>query len=65
MEILTELNQKNPQVASRLIDPLIRLKRYDEKRASLMREALERLLKLNNLSNDLYEKITKALENNA
>ena len=65
VEILTELNQKNPQVASRLIDPLIRLKRYDEKRASLMREALERLLKLNNLSNDLYEKITKALENNA
>lgn len=65
VEILTELNQKNPQVASRLIDPLIRLKRYDEKRASLMREALERLLKLNNLSNDLYEKITKGLENNA
>ncbi|PXY95069.1 aminopeptidase N [Frischella perrara] len=65
VEILTELNQKNPQVASRLIDPLIRLKRYDEKRASLMRDALARLLKLNNLSNDLYEKITKALENNA
>lgn len=62
IEILIELNLKNPQVASRLIDPLIRLKRYDEQRASLMRSALERLLKLDNLSNDLYEKISKALE---
>lgn len=61
IEILIELNLKNPQVASRLIDPLIRLKRYDEQRASLMRSALERLLKLDNLSNDLYEKISKAL----
>ena len=61
VEILTELNQKNPQVAARLIDPLIRLKRYGEKRQQLMRTALERLLKLDNLSKDLYEKISKAL----
>ncbi|SQC38910.1 membrane alanine aminopeptidase N [Klebsiella pneumoniae] len=33
VEMLTELNQRNPQVASRLIEPLIRLKRYDEKRS--------------------------------
>lgn len=62
VEILTELNHKNPQVASRLIDPLIRVKRYDEKRANLMIAALKQLLQLDNLSNDLYEKITKALE---
>lgn len=61
VEILIELNQKNPQVASRLIDPLIRLKRYDEPRRLLMTEALQQLLKLDNLSRDLYEKITKAL----
>jgi hypothetical protein len=30
-------------VASRLIEPLIRLKRYDEKRQALMRAALEQL----------------------
>lgn len=60
-EILTELNQKNPQVASRLIDPLIRLKRYDQKRQTLMADALQKLLKLDNLSRDLYEKISKAL----
>ncbi|AOM40658.1 aminopeptidase N [Xenorhabdus hominickii] len=62
VEILTDLNTRNPQVASRLIDPLIRLKRYDEKRQFLMRSTLEQLKGLENLSGDLFEKITKALE---
>ncbi len=61
VEMLTELNSRNPQVASRLIEPLIRLKRYDAKRQALMRAALEQLKGLENLSGDLYEKITKAL----
>ena len=52
---------RNPQVASRLIEPLIRLKRYDEKRQAKMRAALEQLKGLENLSGDLYEKIAKAL----
>ncbi|WP_410015884.1 aminopeptidase N [Sodalis sp. C49] len=60
-EILVELNTRNPQVASRLIEPLIRLRRYDESRQALMREALATLQALPNLSGDLYEKITKAL----
>ncbi|MCE1713772.1 aminopeptidase N C-terminal domain-containing protein, partial [Enterobacter hormaechei] len=62
VEILTDLNSRNPQVASRLIEPLIRLKRYDEKRQNMMRSALEQLKALENLSGDLFEKITKALE---
>lgn len=62
VEILTDLNTRNPQVAARLIDPLIRLKRYDERRQTLMRDALQRLKGLKNLSGDLYEKITKALD---
>ena len=61
VEMLTELNSRNPQVASRLIEPLIRLKRYDEKRQALMRGALEQLKGLENLSGDLFEKISKAL----
>lgn len=61
VEILTELNTRNPQVASRLIEPLIRLKRYDEPRQALMREALASLQALPNLSGDLFEKIVKAL----
>lgn len=61
-EILVDLNTRNPQVASRLIEPLIRLKRFDEKRQGLMRNTLEQLKGLDNLSGDLFEKVTKALE---
>ncbi|MBD2811637.1 aminopeptidase N [Xenorhabdus sp. Vera] len=62
VEVLTDLNSRNPQVASSLIDPLLRLKRYDEKRQALMRSALDQLKELENLSGDLFEKVTKALE---
>lgn len=61
VEMLTDLNHRNPQIAARMIEPLIRLKRYDKNRQQLMRAALEQLLTLDNLSRDLYEKITKAL----
>ena len=61
-EILVDLNTRNPQVASRLIEPLIRLKRFDDKRQGLMRNTLEQLKALDNLSGDLFEKVTKALE---
>lgn len=61
VEMLTDLNSRNPQVAARMVEPLIRLKRYDEERQALMRQALEQLLELDNLSGDLYEKISRAL----
>ena len=48
VEMLTDLNSRNPQVASRLIEPLIRLKRYDAKRQEKMRAALEQLKGLEN-----------------
>ncbi|MEJ5176283.1 MULTISPECIES: aminopeptidase N [Erwinia] len=60
-EILSDLNTRNPQVAARMIEPLIRLKRYDAGRQALMRQALEQLKGLDKLSGDLFEKITKAL----
>ncbi|MCT4710263.1 aminopeptidase N [Enterobacteriaceae bacterium H11S18] len=61
VEMLSELNRRNPQVASRLIEPLIRLNRYDATRQEMMRAALEQLKGLENLSGDLFEKISKAL----
>ncbi len=61
VEMLTDLNTRNPQVAARMIEPLIRLKRYDAGRQALMRQALQQLKALDKLSGDLYEKITKAL----
>ncbi|BCL69642.1 aminopeptidase [Vibrio nigripulchritudo] len=61
-EILAIMNESNPQVASRLIDPLLKYRNYDEERQALMRKELEKLSKLDNLAKDLFEKVTKALE---
>ncbi|MGQ0286255.1 aminopeptidase N [Pasteurellaceae bacterium 22721_9_1] len=61
-EVLVRLNESNPQVAARLIEPLIRFRRYDSQRQTLMKRALMRLSELDNLSKDLYEKIEKALQ---
>lgn len=61
-DILLRLNESNPQVAARLIEPLIRFARYDEQRQTLMKRALERLSETENLSKDLFEKIDKALQ---
>ncbi|KYN88486.1 aminopeptidase N [Vibrio cidicii] len=61
-EILRELNSTNPQVASRLIDPLLKLAKYDDERKALMRAELESLKAMDNLAKDLFEKVSKALE---
>ncbi|MGF1755750.1 aminopeptidase N C-terminal domain-containing protein, partial [Vibrio makurazakiensis] len=61
-EILRELNSSNPQVASRLIDPLLKYRLYDEERQAMMRKQLEALKDMDNLAKDLFEKVTKALE---
>ncbi|NVJ58023.1 MAG: aminopeptidase N [Vibrionaceae bacterium] len=61
-EILRELNSSNPQVASRLIDPLLKFRKYDEERQALIRAELEALKSMDNLAKDLFEKVTKALE---
>lgn len=60
-EILAKLNKTNPQVASRMIDPLLKYRLYDETRQDLMRAELEKLAGLDNLAKDLFEKINKAL----
>ncbi|QPB42468.1 aminopeptidase N [Rodentibacter haemolyticus] len=60
-DVLIRLNDSNPQVAARLIEPLIRFARYDAQRQTLMKRALERLSLVENLSKDLFEKIDKAL----
>ncbi|OLQ88426.1 aminopeptidase N [Vibrio panuliri] len=61
-EILRELNSVNPQVASRLIDPLLKLGKYDQTRQGLIKIELEKLRAMDNLAKDLFEKVTKALE---
>jgi len=56
-----ELDPLNPQIASRLLYPMTRWRRYDDHRQALMREQLERVLEVEGLSNDVYEVVSKTL----
>lgn len=58
---LLTLDQSNPQVASRLITPLISWKKFDEDRQEKMKAQLNRLFEVPSLSSDLYEKVSKSL----
>lgn len=61
-QVIEKLNGINPQVAARMITPLIQFSKLDEHRVVIIRAELARLLALPNLSKDLYEKISKALK---
>jgi aminopeptidase N len=60
-KILVKLNKSNPQVASRMITPLIQFAKFDASRQALMKQCLQELKNLPDLSKDLFEKVTKAL----
>jgi aminopeptidase N len=51
----------NPQIAARLVPPFGRWKRFEPKRAQLMREALERIVGTPGLSKDVFEQVSKSL----
>lgn len=55
------LNKQNPQIASRLLTPLTRWKRYPSERSALMRAELERINSSGELSRDVFEVLTKSL----
>lgn len=58
------LNAKNPQIASRLVTPLTKWRRYDEARAKEMKAQLKRIADLEGVSKDVYEVVSKSLESN-
>jgi len=55
------LNALNPQIASRLLAPLTRWRKYAPARQALMRAELERILASGELSSDVYEVVSKSL----
>jgi aminopeptidase N len=59
---IEKLNEINPQVASRLITPLIQYKGFDLSRQALMKAELEKISQLPKLSRDLQEKLDAALK---
>jgi aminopeptidase N len=60
-DVLMELDPLNGQTASRMVNPLGAWRRQPAARAALMREQLERLLSLPQLSRLTYEKASLAL----
>ncbi|WP_275546246.1 aminopeptidase N [Pseudomonas sp. Marseille-Q0931] len=55
------LNALNPQIASRLLAPLTRWRKYGAVRQALMKAELERILASGELSSDVYEVVSKSL----
>jgi aminopeptidase N len=56
-----ELDRNNPQIAARLLTPLTRWRRYDNRRQTLMTAALRRVEDQQGLSKDVFEVVTKTL----
>lgn len=57
-----EIDKFNPQVAARLIEPLIRWRKFDIKRRGLMKDCLEVIAKSPALSKDVGEIVIKSLK---
>lgn len=55
------LDRLNPQVASRLLAPLCKWRRYSNERQQLMKAQLERVVAVPDLSKDVYEIARKSL----
>ena len=56
------LNLKNPQIASRLLTPLTRWKKYNLTRQQMMKAQLQRIADLPELSRDVFEVVNKSLK---
>jgi aminopeptidase N len=60
-DMILEVDRINPQVAARQVPSLGRWKRFEPKRAELMRGELERIVKTPGLSKDVFEQASKSL----
>jgi aminopeptidase N len=60
-DYLIKLNEVNPQIAARIITPLIQWQKVDTTRQQLMQHQLMRIGDTKGLSKDLFEKISKSL----
>jgi aminopeptidase N len=59
-DLILTIDTFNPQLAARLIEPLVHWRKYDKYRQTLMREQLERIANVS-LSNDVAEIVFKSL----
>jgi aminopeptidase N len=60
-DTVIKVNAINPSTAARLLTPLRQWRRFDSTRKALMEAALKRILADKNVSNDVYEIVSKTL----
>jgi len=60
-DCVIQLNSLNPQIAARLLLPLIQWKRYDEQRQNMMKAELKLIAALPDIANDVYEIVSRGL----
>ena len=60
--MVIKLNKVNPQIGSRLAKQFGPWKKLDNKRKAIIKELLEQILAIENLSNDIYEVVNKSLQ---
>ena len=60
-DMIIAADKLNPQVAARLVPPFGRWRRFEPKRAAMMRQALERIVATPGLSKDVFEQVSKSL----
>jgi aminopeptidase N len=60
-DMIIAADKLNPQVAARLVPPFGRWRRFEPKRAAMMRAALERIVTTPGLSKDVFEQVSKSL----
>ena len=56
-DMIIAADKLNPQVAARLVPPFGRWRRFEPKRAEMMRQALERIVATPGLSKDVFEQV--------
>lgn len=61
-DVIIELNEINPQIAARQVTPLREWKRYTPTLQAHMREVLQAIMDTPNLSNDVFEVVSKSLK---
>jgi len=59
---LEKIDPINPQNSSRMANNLIQWRRYDSERGAAMKSQLERLVKMDGISKDMYEVVSRGLK---
>jgi aminopeptidase N len=60
-DMIIAADKLNPQIAARLVPAFGRWRRFEPRRAEMMRQALERIAAAPGLSKDVFEQVSKSL----